>query len=69
MCKCRVLIAVGRIEPYVFQLARFAGGLVARLKDVAEGRIDTGYLDRHLNEVLTPPAPPSPIDLAAAAKS
>jgi 3-methylcrotonyl-CoA carboxylase alpha subunit len=34
---------------------------------VVEGRIDTGYLDRHLDEVLTTPLPPSAIDLAAAA--
>jgi len=33
---------------------------------VVEGRIDTGYLDRHLDEVLPPPQPPSPTDLAAA---
>ncbi len=33
---------------------------------VVEGRIDTGYLDRHLDEVLPKPQPPSPIDLAAA---
>ena len=34
---------------------------------VVEGRIDTGYLDRHLDEVLPTPVPPSAIDLAAAA--
>ncbi|MEO8742781.1 MAG: acetyl/propionyl/methylcrotonyl-CoA carboxylase subunit alpha [Lysobacteraceae bacterium] len=34
---------------------------------VVEGRIDTGYLDRHLDEVLPPPQPPSPVDLAVAA--
>ncbi len=34
---------------------------------VVEGRIDTGYLDRHLDEVLPTPLPPSAIDLAAAA--
>ena len=34
---------------------------------VVEGRIDTGYLDRHLDEVLPTPQPPSPTDLAAAA--
>ena len=34
---------------------------------VVEGRIDTGYLDRHLDEVLPPALPPSPVDLAAAA--
>ncbi|HEY2344484.1 MAG TPA: acetyl/propionyl/methylcrotonyl-CoA carboxylase subunit alpha [Xanthomonadaceae bacterium] len=34
---------------------------------VVEGRIDTGYLDRHLDEVLPTPQPPSAIDLAAAA--
>jgi 3-methylcrotonyl-CoA carboxylase alpha subunit len=33
---------------------------------VVEGRIDTGYLDRHLDEVLPTPLPPSAIDLAAA---
>ncbi|HTD28343.1 MAG TPA: biotin/lipoyl-containing protein, partial [Xanthomonadaceae bacterium] len=34
---------------------------------VVEGRIDTGYLDRHLDEVLPTPLPPSATDLAAAA--
>jgi len=34
---------------------------------VVEGRIDTGYLDKHLDEVLPIPQPPSPVDLAAAA--
>ncbi|MFN3842249.1 MAG: acetyl/propionyl/methylcrotonyl-CoA carboxylase subunit alpha [Rehaibacterium terrae] len=34
---------------------------------VVEGRIDTGYLDRHLDEVLSEPAPPTPRELAAAA--
>ena len=34
---------------------------------VVGGRIDTGYLDRHLDEVLPTPQPPSPVDLAAAA--
>jgi len=34
---------------------------------VVEGRIDTGYLDRHLDEVLPTPQPPSALDLAAAA--
>ncbi len=33
---------------------------------VVEGRIDTGYLDRHLDEVLPTPIPPSSNDLAAA---
>ena len=33
---------------------------------VIEGRIDTGYLDRHLDEVLPTPTPPSAIELAAA---
>ena len=33
---------------------------------VIEGRIDTGYLDRHLDEVLPPPQPPTPVDFAAA---
>jgi 3-methylcrotonyl-CoA carboxylase alpha subunit len=36
---------------------------------VVEGRIDTGYLDRHLDEVLPTPQPPSAIELAAAATS
>jgi 3-methylcrotonyl-CoA carboxylase alpha subunit len=36
---------------------------------VVEGRIDTGYLDRHLDEVLPIPLPPSAIELAAAAAS
>ena len=34
---------------------------------VVEGRIDTGYLDRHLDEVLPTPQPPSATDFAAAA--
>jgi 3-methylcrotonyl-CoA carboxylase alpha subunit len=34
---------------------------------VVEGRIDTGYLDRHLDEVLPTPLPPSALDLSAAA--
>ncbi|MCD9027688.1 acetyl/propionyl/methylcrotonyl-CoA carboxylase subunit alpha [Luteimonas sp. BDR2-5] len=34
---------------------------------VVEASIDTGYLDRHLDEVLPPPAPPSTAELAAAA--
>ncbi|MBS0193187.1 MAG: ATP-grasp domain-containing protein [Proteobacteria bacterium] len=34
---------------------------------VVEGRIDTGYLDRHLDEVLPAPQPPSPTDFAVAA--
>jgi 3-methylcrotonyl-CoA carboxylase alpha subunit len=34
---------------------------------VVEGRIDTGYLDRHLDEVLPTPTPPSAQELAAAA--
>ncbi|MEZ0471924.1 acetyl/propionyl/methylcrotonyl-CoA carboxylase subunit alpha [Luteimonas salinilitoris] len=34
---------------------------------VTEGRIDTGYLDRHLDEVLPPPDPPAHAELAAAA--
>ncbi len=34
---------------------------------VVDGRIDTGYLDRHLDAVLPTPEPPSAIDLAAAA--
>ena len=34
---------------------------------VVEGRIDTGYLDKHLDEVLPDPQPPSSEDIAAAA--
>ncbi len=34
---------------------------------VREGRIDTGYLDRHLDEVLSPLPPPGPRELALAA--
>jgi 3-methylcrotonyl-CoA carboxylase alpha subunit len=34
---------------------------------VVEGRIDTGYLDRHLDEFLPADAPPASIDLFAAA--
>ena len=34
---------------------------------VVEGRIDTSYLDRHLEEVLPTPVPPSASDVAAAA--
>ncbi len=33
---------------------------------VVEGRIDTGYLDKHLDEVLPDPQPPSSEDIAAA---
>jgi 3-methylcrotonyl-CoA carboxylase alpha subunit len=33
---------------------------------VVEGRIDTGYLDKHLDEVLPDPQPPSSEDVAAA---
>jgi 3-methylcrotonyl-CoA carboxylase alpha subunit len=34
---------------------------------VVEGTIDTGFLDRHLDEVLPPPVPPTPQRLALAA--
>ncbi len=34
---------------------------------VVDGRIDTGYLDRHLDDVLTTPRPPAPEDFAIAA--
>ncbi len=34
---------------------------------VVDGTIDTGFLDRHLDQVLPPPEAPSPLRLAAAA--
>jgi len=40
---------------------------LVRHPKVVEGTIDTGYLDKHLDEVLPAPAPPSPRDFAAAA--
>ncbi|NZA26065.1 acetyl/propionyl/methylcrotonyl-CoA carboxylase subunit alpha [Luteimonas sp. SJ-92] len=40
---------------------------LVRHPEVVEGRIDTGYLDRHLDRVLAPPAPPGEVRVAAAA--
>ncbi|MDH5823423.1 acetyl-CoA carboxylase biotin carboxylase subunit [Luteimonas sp. RD2P54] len=40
---------------------------LVRHPEVVEGRIDTGYLDRHLDQVLAPPAPAGEMEMAAAA--
>jgi len=40
---------------------------LVRHRMVREGLIDTGYLDRHLDEVLSPLPPPGPRELALAA--
>ncbi|MDZ4349450.1 MAG: biotin carboxylase N-terminal domain-containing protein [Xanthomonadaceae bacterium] len=45
---------------------RFLEQLI-RHPSVVEGRIHTGYLDRHLDEVLVPASPPKPTELACAA--
>ncbi|MBS0213339.1 MAG: acetyl/propionyl/methylcrotonyl-CoA carboxylase subunit alpha [Proteobacteria bacterium] len=42
---------------------------LVRHPKVVEGNIDTGYLDRHLHEVLPAPQPPAPIDFAVAASA